>query len=50
VVLHHGRIAADATPLGALSSEMLAAAFNLDGALEMIDGAPRLRVQRRVSP
>jgi iron complex transport system ATP-binding protein len=50
VVLHHGRVVADATPHGALSSEVLAAAFNLDGALEMVDGEPRLRVQRRGTP
>ena len=47
VVLHHGRVLIDATPVEALGKDVLATAFNLQGALEIADGWPRLNVQRR---
>lgn len=49
VVLHQGRVMADAAPMIALGADVLATAFNLEGALEMADGRPRLNVQGRLT-
>jgi iron complex transport system ATP-binding protein len=46
-VLHQGRIVADAAPRQALTPEILAVAFGLDGALHDADGGPVLAARRR---